>query len=225
MKNKFLKMTFMALCLSTSSVVHAMDEEGDEQSIHSPVLLAGEYEISKARGLPKYGDITIHQFDNDRLALQVKLSPETPHSEEEEEDYFLQPLHKLGESNSPDNLVVLFCNDEPSSSQVTKYYGKKTVDDCNMEFEFEVINTPNPLRAPGEKGLVLSVVFFDMPPPPITDPSEAYLRNLAKEMGLVDPYKFTPGIRFCLFKKADDQPPAQGPHFPQSFNDDGLAGA
>jgi hypothetical protein len=206
MKNKFLKMTLMALCLSASSVVHAMHEEGDEQSIHTPVLFSGEYEISKARGLPKYGDITIHQFENSRLALQVKLSPETPYSEEEEEDYFLQPLHKLGESNSPDNLVVLFCNDEPSSSEVTKYYGKKTVDDCNMKFEFEIINTPNPLRAPGEKGLVLSVIF-DMPPPPITDPAEIYLRNLVKDLNL-DSYKITPIIQFSLFKKADDQAPA-----------------
>lgn len=223
MKNKFLKMTFMALCLSTSSALHAMHEEGDEQSIHTPVLLNGEYEISKARGLPKYGDITIHQFENSRLALQIKLSPEAPYHEDDEENYLLQPLYKLSERNLPDTLVVLFYNEDPSSSAVTRYYGKQTVDDCKMGFDFEIIDTPNPLRAPGEKGLVLSI-NFDMPPPPITDPSEIYLRNIAKKLNLVAPYKFTRGIRFCLFKKADDQAPAQEPHFPQSFNDDGLAG-
>jgi hypothetical protein len=159
MKNKFLKMTFMALCLSTSSIVHAMHEEGDEKTAHTPVpvLFSGEYKIDGEQFLePEYGSVTVHQFNKSILALQVNLN-DSPGLRNSQNPKVLQPLLKLSESDFPNNLVALFYNNKAVTPEVTRYYGEKTVENCEMAFEFKIRDTP--IRSPGEKSFQLLVRF------------------------------------------------------------------
>jgi hypothetical protein len=206
MKSKFLKMTFMALCLNTSSVVHAMHEDGDEEAAHAPVpvLFSGEYEISGAKFLePEYGSVTVYQFNKSILALQVNLN-DSPGLWNSQDPKVLQPLLKLSESNSLDNLVALYYNAN-STPEETRYYGEKTVENFNMTFDFRISDTP--VRGPGEKGFQLLVQFV----PPVVSKTvviPATEINSWKETEInfgEDPVKGMPTIHFSLFKKADEQ--------------------
>ena len=206
MKNKFLKMTFMALCLSTSSVVHGMNEEGDEETIHAPVLFSGfsgEYEVG---GFPESnGSIIIYQNSENSeniLALHLKLNNTS--ELRSKNPNLLQPLLKLGENNLPDNLVALFHNDKASTPEVTRYCGERTLDGCKMEFELKISGTPNLLRAPGEKGIELWV-RSNIPPVVRT----VVVADTELDYG-VDFLNVMSTIHLIL-KKADDQIQAQGP--------------
>ncbi|MBX9786788.1 MAG: hypothetical protein K2Y08_05575 [Alphaproteobacteria bacterium] len=71
MRNKFLKMTFMALCLSTSSALHAMNPEDEVASCSSAISpYVGEYEIRRNDPYEQSsGSVTIRQ-DGDSLILE-----------------------------------------------------------------------------------------------------------------------------------------------------------
>ena len=203
MRNKFLKMTFMALCLSTSSVVHAVYEDGDEETVHAPILFSGEYEIGGAGFLEaEYGSVTIHQFDNSKLALEVNLN-DSPGLRHSRNPNVLQSLLTIGESDFPNNLVALYYHSTSSTPEVTRYCGEKTVNGCKMTFEFKISDTT--WRGFGEKGFDLWVRFNE---PPVV--KTVVVAGTELNFG-EDPIQVMPTIQFPLFKKADDQTSAQGP--------------
>jgi hypothetical protein len=70
MRNKFLKMTFMALCLSTSSVLHAMNDEDGTCSTSAITSCVGKYEIRRndSHEQPS-GSVAIRQ-EGDHLVLE-----------------------------------------------------------------------------------------------------------------------------------------------------------
>ncbi|MBY0273547.1 MAG: hypothetical protein K2X02_09140 [Alphaproteobacteria bacterium] len=205
MRNKFLKVTFMALCLSTSSIVHAMIEEGDKgENRHAPVLFDGEYEIDGAAFLePKYGSVTVCQFDKSILALRVNLN-DSPGLWESNDPKVLQPLLKLNESDFPNNFVALHYNAEAVTPGVTSYYGKRTVDNCDILFEFRISDIP--WKSHGEKGFnlwvrsILPVVskIVVIPATEINSWKKTEL-NFGE-----DSLHVIPTIQFSLFKKANE---------------------
>ncbi|MBX9621084.1 MAG: hypothetical protein K2X28_03500 [Alphaproteobacteria bacterium] len=70
MRNKFLKMAFMALCLSTSSALHAMNEEEAASCSSATTPYAGKYEIRRNDPSEKLsGSVAIRQ-DGDHLVLE-----------------------------------------------------------------------------------------------------------------------------------------------------------
>lgn len=156
MKNKFLTMTFMALCLSTSSVVHAMHKEGDEQSACAPVLFSGKYKIEG-------GSVSVYQADKGILDLQVNLE-DTPAVRHSINPKILSHLLKLGKSDLPkDNCIALHHSPQPfDPKDVVRYYGKKTLDGFKMLFDFTIIDTP--ARGPGSMDFSLQIRIVSIMP-------------------------------------------------------------
>ena len=70
MRNKFLKMTFMALCLSISSIVNAMNPD-DQENCSEERRLGGKYWIMQYdTTTPVSGSANIRQESRDRLVLE-----------------------------------------------------------------------------------------------------------------------------------------------------------